>query len=179
MTIKKAVIPAAGFGTRVLPATKSMPKEMFPIVDKPAIQYIVEHGQYNFRNEKWFDSCIENVDKRHDLAERDGKILWITRDFEKELLECAKELAQIDSYDLLIYIQHDVWLGGEEIGQPDYKRALQIIRNCMCYAGDCYGVYSTGNRERLEIFRAMELTDEEIAYFGWEDLLDEEYNEED
>lgn len=44
MKIRKAVIPAAGLGTRVLPATKSMPKEMFPIVDKPAIQYIVEEA---------------------------------------------------------------------------------------------------------------------------------------
>ena len=42
--IRKAVIPAAGLGTRVLPATKAMPKEMLPIVDKPAIQYIVEEA---------------------------------------------------------------------------------------------------------------------------------------
>ncbi len=42
--IRKAVIPAAGLGTRVLPASKSMPKEMLPIVDKPAIQYIVEEA---------------------------------------------------------------------------------------------------------------------------------------
>lgn len=42
--ITKAVIPAAGLGTRVLPATKAMPKEMLPIVDKPAIQYIVEEA---------------------------------------------------------------------------------------------------------------------------------------
>ncbi len=44
MKITKAVIPAAGMGTRVLPATKVMPKEMLPIVDKPAIQYIVEEA---------------------------------------------------------------------------------------------------------------------------------------
>ncbi|MFE4569856.1 UTP--glucose-1-phosphate uridylyltransferase GalU [Paenibacillus chitinolyticus] len=44
MTIKKAVIPAAGLGTRFLPATKAQPKEMLPIVDKPAIQYIVEEA---------------------------------------------------------------------------------------------------------------------------------------
>ncbi|MEG2429376.1 MAG: UTP--glucose-1-phosphate uridylyltransferase GalU [Oscillospiraceae bacterium] len=44
MKVKKAVIPAAGLGTRVLPATKAMPKEMLPIVDKPAIQYIVEEA---------------------------------------------------------------------------------------------------------------------------------------
>ena len=44
MKVTKAVIPAAGLGTRVLPASKSMPKEMLPIVDKPAIQYIVEEA---------------------------------------------------------------------------------------------------------------------------------------
>lgn len=44
MAITKAVIPAAGLGTRFLPATKSTPKEMLPIVDKPAIQYVVEEA---------------------------------------------------------------------------------------------------------------------------------------
>ena len=44
MKIRKAVIPAAGLGTRVLPASKSIPKEMLPIVDKPVIQYIVEEA---------------------------------------------------------------------------------------------------------------------------------------
>lgn len=44
MQIKKAIIPAAGLGTRFLPATKAMPKEMLPILDKPTIQYIVEEA---------------------------------------------------------------------------------------------------------------------------------------
>ena len=44
MKVKKAVIPAAGLGTRFLPATKSQPKEMLPLVDKPAIQYVVEEA---------------------------------------------------------------------------------------------------------------------------------------
>lgn len=44
MKVRKAIIPAAGLGTRVLPASKAMPKEMLPIVDKPAIQYIVEEA---------------------------------------------------------------------------------------------------------------------------------------
>ncbi|WP_413409179.1 UTP--glucose-1-phosphate uridylyltransferase GalU [Paenibacillus amylolyticus] len=52
MQIKKAVIPAAGLGTRFLPATKAQPKEMLPIVDKPAIQYIVEEA---------VQSGIENI----------------------------------------------------------------------------------------------------------------------
>ena len=44
MPITKAVIPAAGLGTRFLPATKAQPKEMLPIVDKPTIQYIIEEA---------------------------------------------------------------------------------------------------------------------------------------
>jgi UTP--glucose-1-phosphate uridylyltransferase len=44
MKIRKAIIPAAGLGTRFLPATKAMPKEMLPIVDKPTIQYIIEEA---------------------------------------------------------------------------------------------------------------------------------------
>jgi UTP--glucose-1-phosphate uridylyltransferase len=44
--IRKAVIPAAGLGTRFLPATKAVPKEMLPLVDKPTIQYIVEESRF-------------------------------------------------------------------------------------------------------------------------------------
>lgn len=51
-TVRKAIIPAAGLGTRFLPATKAMPKEMLPIVDKPTIQYIVEEA---------IDSGIEDI----------------------------------------------------------------------------------------------------------------------
>ena len=46
--VKKAVIPAAGLGTRFLPATKAIPKEMLPIVDIPTVQYIVEEAVQKF-----------------------------------------------------------------------------------------------------------------------------------
>src|SRR5262245_43364693 len=42
--LRKAVLPVAGFGTRVLPATKSIPKEMLPVFDRPAIQYVVDEA---------------------------------------------------------------------------------------------------------------------------------------
>lgn len=45
MKVRKAVIPSAGLGTRFLPATKALPKEMLPIVDKPTIQFIVEEAK--------------------------------------------------------------------------------------------------------------------------------------
>ncbi len=44
MSVRKAVLPVAGFGTRVLPATKAVPKEMLPVVDRPAIQYVVDEA---------------------------------------------------------------------------------------------------------------------------------------
>ena len=44
MRVRKAIIPAAGLGTRMLPATKTVPKEMLPLVDKPVIQYIIEEA---------------------------------------------------------------------------------------------------------------------------------------
>ncbi len=92
MKIKKAVIPAAGLGTRFLPATKSIPKEMLPIVDKPTIQYIVEEiidsgiediliitGRNKGSIEEHFDRAIEledNLEKTHkeELLEEVRKI---------------------------------------------------------------------------------------------------------
>jgi UTP--glucose-1-phosphate uridylyltransferase len=44
MKVKKAVFPVAGLGTRFLPATKSSPKEMLPLIDKPLVQYVVEEA---------------------------------------------------------------------------------------------------------------------------------------
>ena len=147
------------------------------VIFRTAIQYIVEHGQYNFRNEKWFNSCIEQVDKRHDLADSEGKILFMTRDFEKAILECAKELADINTYDLLTYIQREVWLGGGKVGEPDYQRALQIIRNCLCCTSNGDGYYELKASVILGKFREMELTDDEIEYFGWGCLFDTEDEE--
>lgn len=85
--IKKAIIPAAGLGTRFLPATKAQPKEMLPIVDKPTIQYIVEEaiasgiediiivtGRTKKAIEDHFDKSVElemelEKNKKHDLLE--------------------------------------------------------------------------------------------------------------
>ncbi|GAB6927498.1 UTP--glucose-1-phosphate uridylyltransferase GalU [Paenibacillus sp. JCM 10914] len=80
MNIRKAIIPAAGLGTRFLPATKAMPKEMLPIVDKPTIQYIIEEavasgiediiivtGKGKRAIEDHFDSSFE---LEHNLAEK-------------------------------------------------------------------------------------------------------------
>ena len=148
------------------------------IIFRTAIQYIVECGQKLFNDEDWFSSNIKEIDERHDKAEANGKWLFMTRDFEKAIFNCAKDLAQIGPYDFLTYIQREVWIGGANFGEPDYKRALQIIRNCLYYVGDCHGAYREDVYETLQKFREMELTDEEIEYFGWSYLFDVEDEEE-
>ena len=94
MKIKKAIIPAAGLGTRFLPATKAQPKEMLPIVDKPAIQYIVEEilqsgitdiliitGRNKRALEDHFDISVELEDE---LAEKQKEdLLKIVMDISK------------------------------------------------------------------------------------------------
>ena len=148
------------------------------VIFRTAIQMIVENGQNSFKDENWFDDQMNFIDERHDAAELVGRILFMTRDFEKAIFECAKELSNVECYDLLTYIQREVWLGGGEIGEPDYQRALQIIRNCLYYTDNECGYYSISPSETLSKFREMELTDDEIAYFGWEYLFDTEEEDE-
>jgi len=98
MKLRKAVIPAAGLGTRFLPATKAQPKEMLPIVDKPTIQYIVEEaaaagvediiivtGRSKRSIEDHFDRSIELEME----LEKDGKSEWL------EMVKSISEIANI------------------------------------------------------------------------------------
>src|SRR5699024_1058698 len=88
--IKKAIIPAAGMGTRFLPATKAMPKEMLPIVDKPTIQYIVEEA---------IESGIE------DIIVVTGKTKRAIEDHFDKNFELEENLRQKGKMDLLKKVQ--------------------------------------------------------------------------
>ena len=147
------------------------------VLFRTAIQSVVEYGQYMFNDEEFIADQLRPIDDRHDTAEAQGQWLFMPRDFEQEIINCAKELANINTYDLLIYIQREVWLGGGEIGEPDYQRAIEIIRNCLCYAADNFGAYPCESDVTLENFRNIGLTDEEIEYFGWSYLFDVEEEE--
>ena len=149
------------------------------VIFRTAIQMIVEWGQNNFNDEEFYEDNITEINRRHDKAEAENKILFMSREFEKALIECARELAKFNPYDLLMYIQKEVWLGVGEVGEPSYQRAMDLIRSCLCYTDDCYGAYESESMETLRKFREMELTDEEIAYFGWDYLLDMEMEMED
>lgn len=88
--IKKAIIPAAGLGTRFLPATKAMPKEMLPIVDKPTIQYIVEEA---------IESGIE------DIIIVTGKDKRAIEDHFDSAHYLESRLAESEKFDLLSSVQ--------------------------------------------------------------------------
>lgn len=106
--VRKAVIPAAGFGTRFLPATKAMPKEMLPIVDKPIIQYVVEQAVEAGIEEivivtGWHKRAIEDhFDKHFELEAR------LEKDGKEELL---KEIKRISDLANFVYVRQKEALG--------------------------------------------------------------------
>lgn len=106
--VRKVVIPAAGFGTRFLPATKAQPKEMLPIVDKPIIQYVVEEAveagcEQVILVTGWHKRAIEDhFDKHFELEarlEKDGK--------QKEL----EEIRRISNLANFVYVRQKEALG--------------------------------------------------------------------
>ncbi|MEO7146557.1 MAG: UTP--glucose-1-phosphate uridylyltransferase GalU [Terrimesophilobacter sp.] len=95
--ITKAVIPAAGLGTRFLPATKAMPKEMLPVVDKPAIQYVVEEAvaagltdvlMITGRNKSALENHFDRVGELEAALERKGDTVRLQKvNYSTELAE--------------------------------------------------------------------------------------------
>jgi UTP--glucose-1-phosphate uridylyltransferase len=100
--VKKAIIPAAGLGTRFLPATKAMPKEMLPIVDKPMIQYIVEEA---------IESGIE------DILIVTGKGKRAIEDHFDSAFELEQTLLKKEKFDLL-----------EKVKEPSRMVDIHYIR---------------------------------------------------
>lgn len=94
MKITKAVIPAAGFGTRFLPATKAVPKEMLPIIDKPTIQYIAEEAIKSGIKDlliivsRGKDAIINHFDKAFELE------AVLERDNKREMLEAVRSVSE-------------------------------------------------------------------------------------
>ena len=95
MKVRKAIIPAAGLGTRFLPATKAQPKEMLPIVDKPTIQYIVEEA---------IESGVEDIiivtgRNKRSIEDHFDKSLELEMELQKsgkeELLSLVKDVSNL------------------------------------------------------------------------------------
>lgn len=144
------------------------------MIFRTALQYIVEYGQNKFNNDKWAEEQLLLIDGKHDEAETEGKTLWISREFEKALIECAREIANVDSYSLLVYIQKEVWLSND--GGIDYQRAIQLLKGCMSNIemwNDCQCGMTLNELEDIGF------EDEEIEELGFRYLFSAREDEED
>ncbi|UJZ88828.1 UTP--glucose-1-phosphate uridylyltransferase GalU [Heyndrickxia coagulans] len=174
--IKKAIIPAAGLGTRFLPATKAMPKEMLPIVDKPTIQYIVEEA---------IDSGIEDIiivtgkgkraiEDHFDHAFELEDNLIAKKKF--DLLEKVRQPAEVDIH----YIRqkepkglgHAIWCARKFIGNEPFAVLLgddiiQAEPPCLKQMIDVY------EQVHSSVIAVMEVAREETNRYGIIDPLDQ------
>ena len=109
MRVRKAVFPAAGWGTRFLPATKAMPKEMLPVVDKPAIQYVVEEAvsaglhdvlMITGRNKNALENHFDRVTELEATLERKGDLTRLEKVLESTELADMHYVRQGDPLGL-------------------------------------------------------------------------------
>lgn len=129
MSVKKAIFPVAGLGTRFLPVTKAQPKEMLPIVDKPAIQYVVEEAVESNIDDFLF---ITGRDKRplEDYFDHSGELEHhLEKNGKKELLELVQNIACMCQ---IYYVRqkkplglgHAVWCARQHIGDEYFAVLL-------------------------------------------------------
>lgn len=153
MKVRKAIIPAAGLGTRFLPATKAQPKEMLPIVDKPTIQYIIEEAVASGieeilivtgRNKK----CIEDhFDRSVELE------LELEKSNKDEMLEMVKEISDIADIHYIRQkepkgLGHAILCARAFVGDEPFAVLLgdDVVDSevpCLKQLMDCYDEYKT------------------------------------
>ena len=171
MKVKKAVIPAAGLGTRFLPATKAQPKEMLPIVDKPTLQYIIEEAIESGIEEILIitgrnKSSIENhFDKSIELE------LELERSGKAHLLE---EVRRISDMVNIHYIRqkepkglgHAIYCAKSFIGKEPFAVLLgdDIVYNphkpCLKQMIDCY------EKHQSSILGVQEVSYDDVNKYG-------------
>lgn len=171
MKIRKAVIPAAGFGTRFLPATKAMPKEMLPIIDKPTIQYVVEEaiasgieeiliitGKGKRAIEDHFDSSLEleyELEKKNNI----------------ELLEIIKNVSALADIHYIRQkdpkgLGHAVYFAKTFVGNEPFAVLLgdDVVHNekkpCLKQMLECYEEYGAS------ILGVQEVIKKDLSKYG-------------
>ncbi|MFT8350679.1 UTP--glucose-1-phosphate uridylyltransferase GalU [Clostridium saccharoperbutylacetonicum] len=175
MKVKKAIIPAAGLGTRFLPATKAQPKEMLPIVDKPTIQYIVEEAVASGieeiliitgRNKK---SIEDHFDKSIELE------LELEKSGKAELLELVRGIS--DMVDIHYIRQkeprglgHAIHCAKTFVGNEPFAVLLgdDVVDSetpCLKQLIDCFSEYKT------TILGVQTVSEENVSKYGIVDGL--------
>lgn len=170
MKVRKAIIPAAGLGTRFLPATKAMPKEMLPIVDKPTIQYIVEEA---------VESGIEDIiivtgkGKRAIEDHFDNSFELEQNLLEKGKLDLLNEVQKSSQMVDIHYIRqkeakglgHAIWCARKFIGDEPFAVLLgddivQAVKPCLKQMIEHY------DRYRASVIGVQHVSDDEVSRYG-------------
>lgn len=170
MKVRKAIIPAAGLGTRFLPATKAMPKEMLPIVDKPTIQYIVEEA---------IESGIEDIlivtgkGKRAIEDHFDHSFELEQNLLEKGKLDLLSEVQKLSKLVDVHYIRQKeprglgdaIWCARKFIGDEPFAVLLgdDIVKGEVPCIKQLIEQY---NRNRASIIGVKHVTDDEVSRYG-------------
>ncbi|MEH7381363.1 UTP--glucose-1-phosphate uridylyltransferase GalU [Bacillus sp. JJ1533] len=171
MSVRKAIIPAAGLGTRFLPATKAQPKEMLPIVDKPTIQYIVEEAVASGIEDiiivsgRGKRAIEDHFDKSYELEETLVK---------KEKFEILKEIQQITNLANIHYIRqkepkglgHAIYCASRFIGNEPFAVLLgdDIVKTtgepALKQLIDVYNHYHSS------VVGVQNVADEDVSKYG-------------
>ena len=168
MKIKKAIFPVGGLGTRFLPATKSMPKEMLPIVDKPLIQYAVEEAanagieQFIFVTGRGKSSIENHFDHSFELENN------LISKGKRETLKTAQEMLKIPGSFAYVRQQkpaglgHAVWCARHLIGDEPVAVILadDLIKGSKTI-GEMIQNYENGN-----MLAIMEVEKNEVSSYG-------------
>ncbi len=172
MTIRKAVLPVAGFGTRVLPATKAIPKEMLPVVDRPALQYVVdeaieagiEHivfvtGRGKGAIEDYFDLSFElETNLRGKASKAD-----ILAEVEKTRLPAGG--ASFTRQQEALGLGHAIWCARDIIGDEPFAILLPDVivkakQSCLSQMVDAY------NKVGGNIIAVDPVPEERVSSYG-------------
>ncbi|MDP4552532.1 UTP--glucose-1-phosphate uridylyltransferase GalU [Guptibacillus hwajinpoensis] len=170
MRVRKAIIPAAGLGTRFLPATKAQPKEMLPIVDKPTIQYIVEEAvaagieDIIIVSGRGKRAIEDHFDKSYELEETLIK---------KQKNDMLKEVQQISNLANIHYIRqkepkglgHAINCASRFIGNEPFAVLLgdDIVKSDQPCIGQLMDSY---NRYRTSIVGVQQVADDAVSKYG-------------
>lgn len=170
MKVRKAVIPAAGLGTRFLPATKSQPKEMLPIVDKPTIQYIIEEAAaagvediivVTGRNKRSIEDHFDRSIELELELERKGK---------EDLLQIVKAIPEIANIHFIrqkqpLGLGHAVLTASHFIGNEPFAVLLgdDVVVSRKPVLRQMVEVF---NEYKTSILGVQEVADEVVPKYG-------------
>lgn len=99
------------------------------LIFRTSVQYIIDYGKALLNDTKYIEGQLKNIDEKHNKAEAEGKVLWVGREFEKDLINCAVEIAKVNTIDIIKYIQKE-WLF-QEIDEMTYTHAKDLLINII------------------------------------------------